>query len=228
MSLLCSIPLAASLFSACAAPAPLAVGYVEGDYVLLAPIEVAKVQSISVKRGDRVEAGSIVAEMEADDARIAVAEAEAALAQAQAQLADLKLGRRPEEIAVLDAMVRSANAEAEEKRRVFARATNLLDRGIATEAEFDEAQTAVEVAVARSTRRRPISPSPGCRRVRRRSRRRRAGSSRPAQHSIRRNGGCRSVRLRRRQPAASTTSSAIPATSPGRPRRSSRCCRTAR
>ena len=87
--------------------------------------------------------------METDDAKIAVAQAEAALAQAQAQLADLKLGRRPEEIAVLDAMVRSAKAEAAEKRRVFARATDLLDRGIATQADFDEAQTAVEVAEAR-------------------------------------------------------------------------------
>jgi HlyD family secretion protein len=148
MSILCSIPLAASLFSACAGPSPLAVGYVEGDYVLLAPIEVAQVQSISVKRGDRVEAGAAIAEMETDDAKIAVAQAEAALAQAQAQLANLLIGRRPEEIAVLDAMVRSANAQAEEKRRVFARATDLLDRGIATQAEFDEAQTAVEVAEA--------------------------------------------------------------------------------
>ncbi|RWC95148.1 MAG: HlyD family secretion protein, partial [Mesorhizobium sp.] len=37
MSFLCSLPLAALLFSACAPAAPLAVGYVEGDYVLLAP-----------------------------------------------------------------------------------------------------------------------------------------------------------------------------------------------
>ena len=57
MSFLCSIPLAASLFSACAPAAPLAVGYVEGDYVLLAPIEVAQVETVAVKRGDRVEAG---------------------------------------------------------------------------------------------------------------------------------------------------------------------------
>ncbi|EBV3599943.1 HlyD family secretion protein, partial [Salmonella enterica subsp. enterica serovar Virchow] len=39
MSLLCAIPFAAALFSTCAAPAPLAVGYVEGEYVLLAPME---------------------------------------------------------------------------------------------------------------------------------------------------------------------------------------------
>ena len=71
MSILCSIPVAAALFSACAGPAPLAVGYVEGDFVLLAPIEVAQVQSIAVKRGDRVEEGAVVAAMETDDARIA-------------------------------------------------------------------------------------------------------------------------------------------------------------
>jgi HlyD family secretion protein len=148
MSFLCSIPLAASLFSACAGPSPLAVGYVEGDYVLLAPIEVAQVQSISVKRGDRVEAGAAIAEMETDDAKIAVAQAEAALAQAQAQLANLLIGRRPEEIAVLDAMVRSAKAEAEDKRRTLARLSDLLRRGTATQAAFDAAQTAVEVAEA--------------------------------------------------------------------------------
>ncbi|TIR28056.1 MAG: HlyD family secretion protein, partial [Mesorhizobium sp.] len=45
MSFLCSLPLAALLFSACAPAPPLAVGYVEGDYVLLAPIEVAQVET---------------------------------------------------------------------------------------------------------------------------------------------------------------------------------------
>lgn len=148
MSLVCSIPIVASLFSACAAPAPLAVGYVEGDFVLLAPIEVAQVDSISVRRGDRVAAGATVAEMETDDATIAVEQADAALAQAQAQLANLQKGKRPEEIAVLDAMVRSSEADAEEKRRTLSRITDLLKRGTATQAAFDAAQTAVEVAEA--------------------------------------------------------------------------------
>ena len=148
MSILCSIPLAGLLFSACAGPVPLAVGYVEGDFVLLAPIEVAQVRSISVKRGDRVEAGEAIAEMETDDAKIAVAQAEAALGQAQAQLANLLIGKRPEEIDVLDALVRSAKADAEEKRRTLVRVSDLLKRGTAAQATFDSAQTAVEVAEA--------------------------------------------------------------------------------
>jgi len=147
MSIVCSIPLIASLFS-CAAAAPLAVGYVEGDYVLLAPIEVAQVQSLTVRRGDQVKKGSAVAQVEDADARIAVLQAEAALAQARAQLADLKVGKRPEEIAVLEAAVKSADAQAEEAVRVRTRVEDLFKRGIATQAQMDEASTAVEVSEA--------------------------------------------------------------------------------
>ncbi|GAA4127186.1 HlyD family secretion protein [Aminobacter aganoensis] len=148
MSILCSIPFAASLFSACAAPAPLAVGYVEGDYVLLAPIEVAQVETVAVRRGDRVQAGRPIATLESGDARIAVTQAEAALAQARAELADLKVGKRPEEIAALEATVRSARSQAEEASRVRARTEDLLKRGIATQAQMDEARTQVEVSEA--------------------------------------------------------------------------------
>ncbi|KQZ15737.1 HlyD family secretion protein, partial [Mesorhizobium sp. Root1471] len=148
MSILCWIPLAAQLFGACAPAAPLAVGYVEGDYVLLAPIEVAQVETIAVRRGDRVEPGKPLVTLESADATIAVAQAQAALAQAQAQLADLQVGKRPEEIAVLEATVRSAKAQAEEKRRILARTQDLFKRGIATQAQLDEAATALEVAQA--------------------------------------------------------------------------------
>lgn len=148
MSILCSIPFAASLFSACAGPAPLAVGYVEGDYVQLAPIEVTQVSSIAVKRGDRVEAGKPVALMEEVDTNIAVAQAEAALAQAQALLADLEIGKRPEEIAVLEATVRSTKAQGDQAQRTLIRTQDLTRRGVATQAQLDDATMQLEVAQA--------------------------------------------------------------------------------
>ncbi len=148
MSLLCALPFAAQLVGACAAPAPLAVGYVEGDYVMLAPIEVAQVVDLAVGRGDRLEAGAVVARLEDADAAIAVDQADAALAQAQAQLADLRLGKRPEEIAVLEAAVRSARAQVTERARALARIRDLFARGIATQAQLDEASTAAEMAEA--------------------------------------------------------------------------------
>lgn len=148
MSILCSIPFAASLFSACAGPAPLAVGYVEGDYVQLAPIEVAQVEAVSVRRGDRVEAGKPVVTLESGDARIAVTQAEAALAQAEAQLADLKIGKRPDEIAALEAAVRSSQAQADDAQRSLTRTQDLARRSIATQAQLDDATTKLEVAQA--------------------------------------------------------------------------------
>jgi HlyD family secretion protein len=148
MSFVCAIPYVAVLFANCAGPAPLAVGYVEGDYVLLAPIEVAQVRSVAVERGERVEAGAPIASLEDDDAVISVAQAEAALAQAEAQLADMKIGKRPEEIAVLEATLRSADAQADEAKRVLSRSQDLAKRGIATQAQLDEATTQVEVAEA--------------------------------------------------------------------------------
>ncbi len=148
MSLLCSIPLAAQLFSACAPAAPLAVGYVEGEFVFLAPIEVASVNTVSVRRGDRVAAGQPVATLEDADAEIAVTQAQAALAQARAQLAELQIGKRPEGIAVLEAAVRSAKAQADDASRTLARTQDLLKRGVATQAQYDDAATQAEVAQA--------------------------------------------------------------------------------
>ncbi|TIM78795.1 MAG: HlyD family efflux transporter periplasmic adaptor subunit, partial [Mesorhizobium sp.] len=148
MSFLCSVPLAALLFSTCAPAAPLAVGYVEGDYVLLAPIEVAQVETISVKRGDRVAPGTPVVTLESADAKIAVAQAEAALAQAQAQLADLQVGKRPEEIEVLKAQVDMATAQAADAKRRYTRASDLFKRGTGTQADYDTASASLETANA--------------------------------------------------------------------------------
>lgn len=148
MSFLCAIPLVASLVSACAAPAPLAVGYVEGEYVLLAPTETAQVLSVKVRRGDRVEAGEAVAVMERRDAEIAVDQAAAALAQAKAQLADLQQGKRPEEIDVLQADLVKAEADKAEAERELRRTEGLFERGIATQAQYDKAKTSLTLARA--------------------------------------------------------------------------------
>tara|TARA_R110002020_G_scaffold50963_17_gene144486 strand:- start:934 stop:1890 length:957 start_codon:yes stop_codon:yes gene_type:complete len=149
MSLLCSIPVLAALFSGCGGPGPLAVGYVEGEYVLVAPIETAQIVDLAVRRGDRVAAHQPLGRLERRDAEIAVAQAEAALAQAQSQLANLKQGRRPEEIASIEAGLGSAEAQAAEARRVMQRQKDLLSQGISTQATFDSASTSVELAEAK-------------------------------------------------------------------------------
>ena len=69
MTWLCSIPFAVSLFSSCAAPAPLAVGYVEGEYVQAAPLATARIAEVMVRRGDVLRAGQVLARMDTADAQ---------------------------------------------------------------------------------------------------------------------------------------------------------------
>lgn len=145
---LCAVPLLSALIAACEPKAPLAAGYVEGDYVLIAPVATATIDSLSVARGDHVAAGQSLAALERRDADIALAQARAAVAKAEGQLANLLEGRRPEEIRVLEAALASARARADEARRTEARLASLARSGSATETQRDDAATAAEVAAA--------------------------------------------------------------------------------
>ncbi len=148
-SFVCALPLVASLFSACVPNGNLAVGYVEGDFVLLAPVEPARLLSLSVHRGDRVHAGETVATFEKADAEIAVQNAEAALLEAKSNLDNLKQGKRPEEIAVLEANLNSAEASEAEAARVLSRQRALVGRGIAAQSALDDAETQANLARAK-------------------------------------------------------------------------------
>jgi len=148
MSFLCSLPLISSLFTTCLPPFPLATGYVEGEYVLVAPVEIAQVEKVAVRRGDRVKIGQKLVILERRDAEFAVAKATAGLDQAESKLADVSLGRRPEEIAAIKASVASARAQAVETRRELTRQKDMLARGVVAQTSFDQAETRNAVAVA--------------------------------------------------------------------------------
>jgi HlyD family secretion protein len=143
----CAYTLLAALLPSCG-PGDAVYGYVEGEYVAMAPLEVARIASVSVRLGDRVAVGTPIAEMERSDAEIAVADASARLAQAESQLADLRRGRRPEEIEVLAATRQSAEAQAADAERVLARRRDLFGRGFAAQADLDQARTTRDVTIA--------------------------------------------------------------------------------
>jgi HlyD family secretion protein len=149
LATLCSYGFIAAWLSACA-PAPAAVvGYVEGEYVEIAPIDIARIETLSVKRGDLVTAGETIGALETTDARIAVSNAEGALAQAKADLANMLYGRRPEEIAAIEATLAAAKVQTEDNKRSLDRKVDLNARGFAPQADVDAAQTAYDVAHSR-------------------------------------------------------------------------------
>ncbi|WP_425053614.1 HlyD family secretion protein [Psychromarinibacter sp. S121] len=147
-SLICSLPLFSALFTACMPAPPLATGYVEGEFVLVAPVATARIEEIGLRRGDPVSAGDVLVRLEQQDAAIALAEAEAALEAAKARLANLGEGKRTEELEVIEANLASARAQAAEIAKEAARVKSLVDRGVSPIAQYDEVQTRLDVANA--------------------------------------------------------------------------------
>lgn len=147
--LLCAIPIISGFLAACAPEAPVVTGYVEGEFLLIAPVATARVAEVSVRRGQHVPRGETLVQLEQLDATIALAEANAALARAQSQLADLREGRREAEIRVIEASLASARAQEAEADIEASRLRQLLERGAVAQAQIDEAQTRLDVARAR-------------------------------------------------------------------------------
>ena len=106
-------------------------------------------ESVPVQRGDRVEAGALLFALEAGRQRAMLGEAQAQLARAQSQLADLRLGKRPEEIARIEANLAEAKAALTYAEQDLERQARLARRDFAAEARFDLARSAEQEARAR-------------------------------------------------------------------------------
>jgi multidrug efflux pump subunit AcrA (membrane-fusion protein) len=101
------------------------------------------VVEVLVERGDQVAAGDLLVQLDPTDAQLAVHQAEAALESAQAQLALLKVGPRPEQIAVSEAQIVAAQATVSQ---TIAQRDQLV--ASTTEAEIAAAEAEVIAAVA--------------------------------------------------------------------------------
>jgi HlyD family secretion protein len=151
MEALCAIALIAWLLPGCAAApsAPVANGYIEGEYVLMGPREQGRIQSLAVAEGQIVKAGDLLFTMDPAVAQRDVEEAKARLDQAKAQLADLTTGERTEEIAVREAAVAAEEATLAEAERNLLRQKDLFDRRVVSRAALDEAVARRDTARAR-------------------------------------------------------------------------------
>ncbi len=128
---------------------PPALGYVEADYLYLAPACRGSLVAVEVGDGDSVRAGDPL--FQVDDARRAatLAAAEARLARSQAQRRDRLRGERPEELAVIEQELAGARAERADARAAFARSKNLAARQVVAEARLDSDRARLETAQAR-------------------------------------------------------------------------------
>ena len=133
------------LVTACSKPpADVYPGYAEGENVRLsAPIS-GTLTKLMVQRGDTVAAAAPAFVLEQESERSARQEAESRVQQAQAQLANLKLGRRPEELQALRAQLSQAQAALKLSTNEFSRASQLVAEKFNSPATLDQARAAVE------------------------------------------------------------------------------------
>ncbi len=161
-SLLLLFPL---MLAACndAADLPVFQGYVEGEFIEVAPEATGRIVELSVARGGPVQQGAMLFRIDDTEAAEDVARAEAELARAEAQLANLQAGQRPAELAVIEAQISEAEASLQTARRDFARQKTLFERRVVSEARLDQAREAMAVAEARllaAERRREVAALP--------------------------------------------------------------------
>jgi HlyD family secretion protein len=94
------------------------------------------VAELHVKPGQSVQKGSVLATLDARDAREQVAAAEARIAQVQAELAGLQSGGRGIDLAEIESGLRRAREDAAEARREIATIERLMKANAAPRAEL--------------------------------------------------------------------------------------------
>ena len=96
-------------------------GYVEGEYVYVAAPAGGTLMTLSVERGAQVKTGAALFALDDTAETAARDEADRKLTQTRANLADLTKGRRPSEIASLEAQLKLAQTAAAQSERDYAR-----------------------------------------------------------------------------------------------------------
>ena len=124
-------------------------GYIEGEYVYLAPALAGRLEALPIERGVMVEAKTLLFALEADNERHALRQAEHELLSAQAQLQDMKTGKRPEEVAMAIAQLDLAKAEAANATARLRRHEVLIRSRAISRQEVDDSKAAAQTTTAR-------------------------------------------------------------------------------
>jgi HlyD family secretion protein len=117
--------------------APLA-GYAEAELVYLAPSAAGTLQQLTVQRGDRVSAGQLLYLLDADAERLARESAQAHHARAAATTANLRKGRRPNELAAIDQQLAQARATLAASTATLQRNQQLVEQGFVAPLRLEE------------------------------------------------------------------------------------------
>jgi HlyD family secretion protein len=115
-------------------------GYAEADYVRLSSPLGGTLRAIYVKRGQPVQANAPAFALEQDAERAAEQEARFRVEQAKSQASNLKVGKRPDELAAAQAQLAQAEAALKLSSANLARQQQLVAEKFLSPAALDEAR----------------------------------------------------------------------------------------
>jgi HlyD family secretion protein len=124
------------------------IGYVEAELVYVSAPVAGQLKSLAVSRGARVAAGAPLFQLDTDLEALARAEAAARAQQSDAQASNLRSGKRPTEIRVVESQLAQAKAAAAASAAQQARYEDLAKSEFVTESFLDtlRAQAAADRA----------------------------------------------------------------------------------
>lgn len=129
-------------------PAQVYNGYVEADYLYVAPLSPGRITAINAREGQAVSAGEQLIRLEDDSQRAALRAAEANVAVAQANLDNLMTGSREAEIEVIRASLANAQADQHLAQTTLDRSLQLIEKGLVPPAKVDSDRARLESANA--------------------------------------------------------------------------------
>lgn len=128
---------------------PTYFGYVEADYVYVAPVSPGRIDQMPVAQGDRVKKGDVLFVQTTDQQTAVLHASEARVQAAGANLRNLESGSRQAEMDVLNASLAQAQSEQALAKSTLDRSRKLEKSGVISAAQFDNAQSRLTTASAR-------------------------------------------------------------------------------
>lgn len=123
-------------------PSNILQGYVEGEFVYVSAPQGGKLTKLNVQRGAQVKAGDVLFELENIAETAARDEATQRVQQAKNTLEDAQKGKRPSEMASLEAQLKQAREAAALSETEFARQLELTKSGAVAVDSTDQARSA--------------------------------------------------------------------------------------
>jgi len=124
-------------------------GYAEAEFVYVAPSIPGRVQSVEVQRGQRVDRDALLFRLDPDPEGYERAAAAARADQAASQAANLRKGKRVDELRAIEQQLEQARAALALSASELARNTALVEKGFISAGRLDESRSARDRDAAR-------------------------------------------------------------------------------